>query len=209
MRLDDGCGHGSGGGRLGEVAASGIGCGGLWSGRERLRLLRGAGAVSPWRTAVLVRVAARVPDRRAGWSLHCSELGHKKHFAPCHASTVAATGQAQPAGQTIVSPTGQSLCGDPGCTIAGPSFAPGQPLIAGSAAGRDAAAAAERGSVILARRAEAWAMAVRFALRVLRRLRPLQERLRARRDGLWTLRRQGLCECLQPAGRRLMERSII
>ena len=49
----------------------------------------------------------------------CREVGHKKHFAPCHASTVASTGQVQPAGQTIVSPTGQSACGNPGCTITG------------------------------------------------------------------------------------------
>jgi len=48
-----------------------------------------------------------------------SGLGHKKHFAPCHASTVMTTSQAQPAGQAIVSPSGRSLCGDPGCKIGG------------------------------------------------------------------------------------------
>jgi hypothetical protein len=45
-------------------------------------------------------------------------LGHKKHFAPCHASTVAATGQAQAAPQQIVAPSAQA-CEVPGCTIAG------------------------------------------------------------------------------------------
>jgi hypothetical protein len=46
-------------------------------------------------------------------------LGHKKHFAPCHSSTVAATGQVQPAGQTVIAPTAQSACGYPGCKIGG------------------------------------------------------------------------------------------
>jgi hypothetical protein len=40
--------------------------------------------------------------------------GHKKNFAPCHASTVAATAQVQPA-----APSAQGLCGDPGCGISG------------------------------------------------------------------------------------------
>jgi hypothetical protein len=40
--------------------------------------------------------------------------GHKKSFAPCHASTVAATAQVQ-----AVAPSAQVLCGDPGCGIAG------------------------------------------------------------------------------------------
>jgi hypothetical protein len=48
-----------------------------------------------------------------------SGLGQKKHFAPCHASTVAAASQAQPAGHATVSPSVQSHCGDPGCTIGG------------------------------------------------------------------------------------------
>jgi hypothetical protein len=48
-----------------------------------------------------------------------SGLGQKKHFAPCHASTAAATSQAHPAGQATVSPSVQSVCGDPGCTIGG------------------------------------------------------------------------------------------
>ncbi|WP_165219795.1 hypothetical protein [Aquisphaera insulae] len=49
--------------------------------------------------------------------------GHKKHFAPCHASTVAATGQSAapapvPTSQTVA-PSGQSACGDPGCKVGG------------------------------------------------------------------------------------------
>jgi hypothetical protein len=42
-------------------------------------------------------------------------LGHKKHFAPCHASTVMATSQVQTAPQVVPS----SQCGQPGCTIGG------------------------------------------------------------------------------------------
>ena len=46
-------------------------------------------------------------------------LGHKKHFAPCHSSTVVATSQAQPAPQVVVGPSAQNLCADPGCKIFG------------------------------------------------------------------------------------------
>ena len=46
-------------------------------------------------------------------------LVQKKHFAPCHASTVATSSQAQPTSQAIVSPSFQSVCGDPGCKIGG------------------------------------------------------------------------------------------
>jgi hypothetical protein len=46
-------------------------------------------------------------------------LGHKKNFAPCHASTVVATAQSQPSSQVVLAPSGQSACGDPGCGIGG------------------------------------------------------------------------------------------
>jgi hypothetical protein len=46
-------------------------------------------------------------------------LGHKKNFAPCHASTVTATSQVQPAPQAVVTPSAQGICGDPGCKVAG------------------------------------------------------------------------------------------
>lgn len=39
--------------------------------------------------------------------------GHKKHFAPCHASTVAPTGQA------AIAPSGQAACGVQGCGVSG------------------------------------------------------------------------------------------
>jgi hypothetical protein len=45
-------------------------------------------------------------------------LGHKKNFAPCHASTVTATGQFQATGQTSVLQAGQThcrFCGGRGC----------------------------------------------------------------------------------------------
>lgn len=45
--------------------------------------------------------------------------GHKKHFAPCHATTVVATAQSQPSAQAVVAPSGQSPCGSPGCGIGG------------------------------------------------------------------------------------------
>jgi hypothetical protein len=48
--------------------------------------------------------------------------GHKKNFAPCHASTVAATSQNQPVAQAVVMPSGQALCrrcGGAGCGICG------------------------------------------------------------------------------------------
>ena len=48
--------------------------------------------------------------------------GHKKNFAPCHASTVAATSQIQPVAQAVVMPSGQALCrrcGGAGCGICG------------------------------------------------------------------------------------------
>jgi hypothetical protein len=48
-----------------------------------------------------------------------SGLCHKKNFAPCHASTVSATAQVQPAGQAYVAPSGQSVCGMPSCKIRG------------------------------------------------------------------------------------------
>ena len=85
--------------------------------------------------SVTVPAAAAAPGHRAGCGLlshgtsggNCldpssglgSGLGHKKHFAPCHASTVVATGQIQPAGQAVVSPSAQAQCGDPGCKIMG------------------------------------------------------------------------------------------
>jgi hypothetical protein len=45
--------------------------------------------------------------------------GHKKNFAPCHASTVVATSQSVPSGQAVVGPSPQLACGDPGCGITG------------------------------------------------------------------------------------------
>lgn len=47
-------------------------------------------------------------------------LGHgHKNFAPCHPTVVTATSQAQPTAQAVVQPSGQSLCGQPGCGLMG------------------------------------------------------------------------------------------
>jgi hypothetical protein len=45
--------------------------------------------------------------------------GKQKSFAPYHPMAVTATSQAEPAGQAVVQPTGQSLCGLPDCKILG------------------------------------------------------------------------------------------
>ncbi|MGZ3396357.1 MAG: hypothetical protein ACXVB2_19705 [Isosphaeraceae bacterium] len=120
--LCQGCGHGSG-----EDCGLGHGCGGLGHGcgglgasgndcgfcAGRGLFHRGDGGLSAGCGASSGLVGL------GGVSSIGSGLGQKKHFAPCHASTVAATSHAQPAGQATVSPSVQSLCGDPGCTTGG------------------------------------------------------------------------------------------
>lgn len=104
--LGHNCGHGDSGNGCGFCAGRGLfhhGDGGFGEGCGTGSALSGLGGVS-------------CPG---------SGLGHKKSFAPCHASTVAASSQAQPVGQSFVTPSGQSLCGDPGCKIGGPHSHPG------------------------------------------------------------------------------------
>jgi hypothetical protein len=53
---------------------------------------------------------------------HGSGHGHKKNFAPCHASTVAPTSQIQPVAQAVVTPSAQALCrrcAGAGCGLCG------------------------------------------------------------------------------------------
>ena len=102
---DDGCGLGHGCGGLGAGNGCGF-CTGLGLFHHGNDGLAGAGSCLDGHGAGL------------GQGL-LSGMGHKKHFAPCHASTVGATGQAQPAAQRVVAPTAQAACGIHGCAIAG------------------------------------------------------------------------------------------
>jgi len=113
--LGDGCGHGSG-----EGYGLGHGCGGLGAGGNDCGFCAGRGLFHHGDGGF--DAGCGVSSGIAGLggvSSSGTGLGLKKHFAPCHASTVATTSQAQPAGQAIVSPSGQSLCGNPSCKIGG------------------------------------------------------------------------------------------
>lgn len=109
-----GCGHGCGDGQghgcgLSNGCGMGSGCG-FYSGRGLFGHAVGYGTGSH---------GAGSGNCLALSSGLGSGLGHRKHFAPCHASTVVATAQVQPAGQAVVSPSAQAMCGNPGCKIAG------------------------------------------------------------------------------------------
>ena len=111
----DGCGHGLCGG-----CGLGHHCGGSGDGENGCGFCAGRGLFHHGDGGL--GAGCGTGSAIAGLGGVCTsglELGHKKHFAPCHASTVAATSQAQPVGQTFVSPSGQSLCGFPGCTRGG------------------------------------------------------------------------------------------
>ena len=89
--------------------------------RKRLRLLRRPRALTATAVAVSAAAgspasAATVPRWRSAGTAAAS--GHKKNFAPCHASTVMATAQVQPAAQAFLA-SAQVICGDPGCGMKG------------------------------------------------------------------------------------------
>jgi hypothetical protein len=109
---DSGSGSGSGCG-LGHGSCLGHACGGLGAGGF------GSGDCGFCAGLGLFHHGNGCGNGTGGFFDECGTgIGHKKHFAPCHASTVAATGQA-PAAQAVIAPTAQSDCGAPGCTIAG------------------------------------------------------------------------------------------
>ncbi len=121
--LGHGCGvgHGCGGSGTGGIAASGCGfCSGLglFGHGAGSGCGTATGGMGPGGAGILSHGTSggNCLDASSGLG---SGLGHKKHFAPCHASTIVATGQIQPAGQAVVSPSVQTQCGDPGCKILG------------------------------------------------------------------------------------------
>ncbi len=109
--LGHGCGHGGSSGNCGFCAGRG------------LFHHHGDGALGSCGMGAGCGTSAELAGCNAGSSL-VADPGHKKHFAPCHASTVAATSQVQPTAP-VVAASGQSLCGDPGCNIAGRHSHPG------------------------------------------------------------------------------------
>lgn len=106
----NGCGHGDGCGH-GNGCGTGNGCGhGL--GNKGCGFCAGRG---------LFHGGMKDPCGSIVGAGHSGLLGHghKKNFAPCHASTVVATAQSAPSGQAVVMPSGQAACGSPGCGIGG------------------------------------------------------------------------------------------
>jgi hypothetical protein len=113
-----GCGHGHGGGN-GCGHGLGNGCGGSGNGGSgcgfcagRGLFHHGDGAGSACATGGHLGHGSAVAGECGGNS---GGHGHKKNFAPCHASTVTATAQVQP----IVVASAQGLCGEPGCGVGG------------------------------------------------------------------------------------------
>ena len=117
----DGCGLGHGCGQSsGNGCGLGHNCGGPGGGGGGCGFCAGRGLFH--HTDGGLGASCGTGFATAGLGQACtlgSGLGHKKCFAPCHASTVAATSQGATAGQCVVAPTGQSLCGSTGCKIGG------------------------------------------------------------------------------------------
>lgn len=113
-----GCGHGDGSGcgaGLGHGCRLGHGCGGAGTGGSGCGFCSGLGLFGHGNGSG----CGLGGNCLGGSGGLCSGLGHKKNFAPCHASTVVATSQSQPSAQAVVAPSGQSVCGNPGCNIMG------------------------------------------------------------------------------------------